>query len=135
MLVVITALPSLEPAALTVGTEFVKAGVTMASFASAVLGGTVITLMTWMENSTDDMAAKLAAAISIAFLLAAGGLHHAVVMSLEMFAALHSHASFGYLDWLRVTGWAALGNLVGGVGLVTVLRVAQMRSELRSQQD
>lgn len=45
-----------------------------------------------------------------------------------MFAAFHAGAPFGYLDWLSVLGWAVLGNVVGGVGLVTLLRFTQVGS-------
>ena len=34
------------------------------------------------------------------------------------------HAPCGYLDWL---GWAVLGNMVGGIGLVTLLRLVRSR--------
>ncbi len=44
-----------------------------------------------------------------------------------MFSALHTgHAPFGYVDWAQTAGWAALGNMVGGLGLVTVLRLFQV---------
>ena len=68
------------------------------------------------------------------FLLAAAPLNHAIVVSLEMFAALRSGAPFGYVDWLGVFAWASLGNLVGGVGLVTVLRLVQVgRAKLEEE--
>ena len=94
--------------------------------ALAVLGGVVITLMTWMERATESVPAKLAAAVSAAFLLVAGTLNHAIVVSLLLFAALHAGAPFGYGHWLAVASLAALGNVVGGVGLVTVLRLVQV---------
>jgi hypothetical protein len=62
-------------------------------------------------------------------MLAAGELNHAIVLSLEMFAALQVGAPFGYLDWLRVVGWAILGNVIGGVGLVTCLRLVQVGAD------
>jgi formate/nitrite transporter FocA (FNT family) len=96
------------------------------AFALAILGGLVITLMTWMERATESVPAKLVAAVSAAFLLVAGTLNHAVVVSLLMFAALHAGAPFGYAHWLAVAGLAAVGNTVGGIGLVTVLRLIQV---------
>jgi formate/nitrite transporter FocA (FNT family) len=75
----------------------------------------------------------LLAAIAAAFLLAAGSLNHAIVVSIEMFAALHAGAPFGYLDWLGILGWACLGNLVGGIGLVTVLRLIQVGGDVVAQ--
>jgi formate/nitrite transporter FocA (FNT family) len=96
------------------------------AFALAVLGGLVITLMTWMERSTESVPGKLAAAMSAAFLLVAGTLNHAIVVSLLSFAALHAGAPFGYAHWLALAGLATVGNIIGGVGLVTVLRLVQV---------
>lgn len=121
-----SAFPQLHATAIKFGTHPIDLGITWAAFADAILAGVVITLMTWMERSTDSVPAKLIAAFAIAFLLVAAPLQHAVVLSAEAFAALHAGAPFGYLDWLGAVGWAALGNTIGGVGLVTVLRLVQV---------
>jgi len=126
MAFVIGGFEKLRPTAVEVATHYTHQGIGWSSFATAVLGGTVITLMTWMQQSTESVPAKLLAAISAAFLLAAGSLNHAIVVSIEMFAALHAGAPFGYLDWLGMLGWACLGNMIGGIGLVTVLRLVQV---------
>jgi len=123
---VVIALPDLHQVAVTTGTATVAGGITAKTFASAVLGGLVITLMTWMERGTQSAPAKLVAAIGAAFLLAAAHLHHAVVISLEAFAALQVGAHFGYASWAGMFGWAVLGNMVGGLLLVTVLRLVQV---------
>jgi formate/nitrite transporter FocA (FNT family) len=96
------------------------------SLANMVIAGTVITLMTWMERSTESVPGKLTAAIVAAFLLAAGSMSHAIVVSVEFFGALHAGASFGYVQWLGWLGWAVLGNMIGGLGLVTMLRMVQV---------
>jgi formate-nitrite transporter family protein len=125
-LIVIVALPETRPVAISLGERFVTSGVSLTSFASAVLGGVIITLMTWMERNTDSTISKIIAAEIAGFLLAAGHLNHAIVASLEMFAALHAGATFGYLTWLKLLGWAVLGNVIGGVLFVTVLRLVQI---------
>lgn len=126
MAVVMAARPSLKATAIRLAVHYTGLGIGREAFAAAVLGGTVITLMTWMERGTDSMPAKIVAAVSAAFLLGAGSLVHAIVVSLVMFAALHAGAPFGYLDWLGMLGWATLGNAVGGLGLVTGLRLLQV---------
>ena len=132
--IVMAALPKLRPTAIEVARVFPEYGIGVRSFSLALLGGVIITLMTWMERSTTSVPAKLAAASAAAFLLAAGALNHAIVVSLEMFAALHAGAPLRYLDWLRVVAWASLGNMVGGIGLVTVLRLVQVvRRKLRER--
>jgi formate-nitrite transporter family protein len=123
---VIAALPQIRPVAVTLGDKFVANGVNLTSFANAVLAGVIITLMTWMQHGTDSVFGKLVAAVAAAYLLAAGHFNHAIVASLEMFAALHAGATFGYLTWLGLLGWAVLGNIIGGVLFVTVLRLVQV---------
>ena len=73
-------------------------------------------------------------AVSTAFLLVAGTLSHTVVASLLLFAALHAGAPFGYADWLEVAGIVTAGNLVGGLGLVTLLRLVQVGPQRIAQE-
>ena len=120
--------PKLRATAVEMADEYARLPVEQA-FPLAVLGGVVITLMTWMERSTESVPAKLVAAAAAAFLLVAGTLNHAIVDSLLMFAALHARAPFGYTDWLAVAGIATLGNMAGGLGLVTMLRLVQVGHE------
>lgn len=133
---VIRGFPSLHATAIEAGAHYVQLGYGLRSMSLAVLGGAVITLMTWMQHGGDSMAAKIIPAITCAFLLAGGQLDHAIVNSLLMFAALHTgHAPFGYLDWAKTAGWAALGNLLGGVGLVTLLRLLQVPHKVKDERD
>ena len=119
--------PQLHATAVEAGNHYVQLGIGMRSMALAVIGGAVITLMTWMQHSTESTAVKVIPAITGAFLLAGGQLNHAIVNSLLMFSALHTgHAPFGYVQWAQTASWAALGNMVGGIGLVTVLRLFQV---------
>lgn len=126
MAVVMAAVPKLRATAVEVAGHYTEPGLGRQAFAAAVLGGAVITLMTWMQQGTDSMPAKLLAGVAAAFLLGAASLYHAIVVSLVMFAGLQAGAPYGYLDWVGVLGWATLGNLVGGIGLVTVLRLVQV---------
>jgi formate/nitrite transporter FocA (FNT family) len=86
----------------------------------------VITLMTWMQHTTSSSGLRLVPAVTAGFLLAGAQLNHAIVNSLLMFSALHTgRAPFGYLEWAQTAGLAAAGNIVGGVVLVTLLRLFQ----------
>jgi formate/nitrite transporter FocA (FNT family) len=123
---VILGVPGLRHTAVAVGSQYPSWGIGMHAFAAGILGGTVMTLLTWMERSTQSVPARLVAAFAIAFVLAAPPLNHAVVSSLEMFAALHAGAPFSYLDWAGAAAWAALANMIGGVLLVTMLRLVQI---------
>ena len=124
MWIAMTAYPTLLPTARRAAAYFIDAGITSRSFCMAVLAGAAITLMTRMHNGTDSTPAKLVASIATAFVLAGLRLSHSILESLLIFAALHSpDAGFGYLDWLGWFGWTVLGNIAGGIGLVTLLRL------------
>ena len=126
MWIVVVSLPQLKPTAIETAQHYIDLGINGHAFTLAVLGGTVITLMTWMERGATDMFGKVVAAIVAGFLLAAGELNHVIVVSLEIFAALHAGAPFGYADWAATAAWAALGNTIGGITFVTITRLIQV---------
>lgn len=131
MAIIVLAIPRISESDVLLETayHFVEMGIGWEMFASSVLAGAAITLMTWMEQGASSVGAKIVAVSSIAFVLAGTPLLHTVVSSLEMFGALQRSAAFGYVDWASVFGVAVVGNIVGGVGLVTVLRLVQARAE------
>lgn len=135
MWLVMRGYPQFADTAIKAGGYYVDLGLGLQAFSLAVLGGAVITLMTWMQHSTaSSVGVKVIPAIGAAFLLAGGQLNHIIVNSLLMFAALHTgEAPFGYAAWAVTAGWAGLGNLIGGVGLVTVLRVVQVPNAVQSK--
>lgn len=125
---IMRAFPELFSVATESGKHFVDLGINLRSFCLAILGGSTITLMTRMQHGSESVLAAIVAAIAAGFLLAGLQLNHSILDSLLIFAGLHTgHAPYGYLDWLRWLGWAVLGNMVGGMGLVTLLRLIRSR--------
>lgn len=129
MAVIVLGVPAVRDAAIEVGTDVVERGIGWGPFAGAVLAGLVITLMTWMEAGTDSEGAKVVAAVAAAFVVGSGEVNHAIVGSLEIFGAILAGGDVGYVDWLRVESLATVGNMVGGIGLVTALRLVQVGKE------
>lgn len=132
---IVTALPDLQETAITSGVTYAEAGLSLRTFCLAVLAGGAITMLTRMQTGTDDMVAKILAAVGVAFVIIGGGLFHSVLDSVLVFTALHGGAPFGYLDWLRWVSWCLLGNLLGGLGLTTVLRLVRSQERLRRWRD
>ena len=133
---VLMGFPQFAQTAVEAGSYYVELGLGQRAFALAVVGGAVITLMTWMQHSTESSGLKLVPAVTGAFLLAGAQLNHAVVNSLLMFSALHTgRAPFGYADWAATAGLAAVGNLVGGLLLVTLLRLFQVPHIVRFERE
>lgn len=132
MWLVMRAFPELHGAAIESGTHFIDLGITLRSFALALLAGAAMTLMTWMQLGADSEFGRITAAVAIGFLIVSTQLFHSVLDALLIFAALQTgQAPFGYLDWLTQFSWAAFGNIVGGIGLVTALRLVQIHRRVQ----
>jgi formate/nitrite transporter FocA (FNT family) len=128
---VAVALPDLHATAGALSREFTDRPLDLRTFVLAVLAGAAITLLTRMQNGTDDDVAKVVAAVAIAFVIVGSGLLHSVLDTLIVFVAIHAGepgASLGV--WLPWFGWVLLGNLVGGLVLTTLLRVVRSRERL-----
>jgi formate/nitrite transporter FocA (FNT family) len=123
---VMVGLPELAPTAIETARAYPELGIGVEAFSLGVVGGAIITVMTWMQAGSDTEFGKLLAAVTTAFLLASAPLNHVIVVSVEMFAALHAGAPFGYAAWVATAAWAAVANLVGGLLLVTVFRLVQV---------
>ncbi len=135
MFIVVTALPDLDETVIEVGTHYAELGANGRSFALAVLAGAVITLMTRMQHATDNLGVQIVPAILFGSVLAGGELFHCVLDALFMMGALFAGADLSIASIAGAVGWALLGNLVGGVGLVTglrLLRVPRRVEETRS---
>jgi formate/nitrite transporter FocA (FNT family) len=131
---VMKAYPGLHAQAVESATHFALAPLSVESVSLALLGGAVITLMTRWQHGTDSPVAKIAAAVAGAFLLAGLQMFHSVLDSLLIFAALHTgNAPFGYLQWLGWFAYTATGNVLGGLLLVTLLRLVRSKDRIRNE--
>ncbi|CAJ1503601.1 formate/nitrite transporter family protein [[Mycobacterium] burgundiense] len=134
MWLIMTAYPKLHAQTVESATHFVTAPLSAETIALALLGGMVITLMTRMQHGTDSVPGKIAAAVAGAFLLAGLQMFHSILDSLLIFGALFTgDAPFGYLDWLSWFGYTLVGNICGGLILVTLLRLLRSKNRLQEE--
>jgi formate/nitrite transporter FocA (FNT family) len=130
-LIAMQAYPQLHATAIESGTFFINLGITVRSLCLAILAGATITLMTRMVNGSASMPARLAAVIASGFILAGLKMSHSILESLLIFASLHAGAtSFTYADWAGWFAWTVFGNVLGGIGLVTLLRLVRSKGML-----
>ena len=103
----------------------------VAALLSAIVAGTIMTLFTWMSTAVELDIGRIGIALIIGFILAAPSLNHAIVSFGEMtFALLAGTAKTAeWLDLAQNFPVAVLGNLIGGLGFVTLARVLQVRGE------
>lgn len=136
MWLVMTGFPKLHAQTIESARHFVDSPLSAQSVALGLLGGMIITLMTRMQHGTDSVPAKIAAAVAGAFLLAGLQLFHSILDSLLIFGALITgRAPFGYLDWLAWFGYTAPANVVGGLILVTLLRLIRSKDRIKEERD
>ena len=103
----------------------------LSAFLSAILAGAVMTLFTWLTHAVELDVSRILIAMLVGFLLAAPSLNHAVVsvgeMAFGLFAGTPDKATWADLG--QNFPVAVLGNLIGGLGFVTITRVLQVRGE------
>ncbi len=134
MWLIMIGFPQLREQAVESAVHYATAPLSAQTVTLALLGGMAITLMTRMQHGTDSMFGKIAAAVAGAFLLAGLQMFHSILDSLLIFGALSTgEAPFGYVDWVSWFGYTIVGNVVGGLLLVTLLRL--LRSKDRLQQE
>jgi formate/nitrite transporter FocA (FNT family) len=97
-------------------------------FVSAVLAGMTMTSLTWLLLSLRHAVGRVLAIFAVGYLLFAANLSHSIVGAAVIFAGFQA-AGFGPLDVLRWVLVATVGNLVGGLLLVTLLRYGQVREQ------
>lgn len=125
-------LPEGAPAALSKTAEEIAGRGAWAGFGSAIVGGGLVALLSFMLEAVNSVGSRIAMAYLVGFLLAAGPFDHVVVTVLHLFLGILFGApiSFGTLG--VVMAIATAGNLVGGIGLVTLSHVAQAKGARES---
>ena len=135
MALIMTAFPQWSETTTTAANHFLDAGFNWETVCLAVLGGSTITLMTRMQHGTDSVTGKIAAAIVGAFLLAGMQLFHSILDSLLIFGAIHAGADVNYIEWLGWFSYVVVFNVLGGILLVTALRLVSASKLVKERRD
>lgn len=113
--------------------QLVEQGVTAASgsadhfFWSAVIGGWLIALVAWTVTASHWTIGQLAMIYLLTFIVGIGHFGHCIASSCEILTAVSSGSVplHSYLWWLLLT---TLGNICGGVVIVSLLNYGQVRA-------
>ena len=130
MWLVVLAFPGLRATLIESGTHYADASLSAETASLALLAGAVITLMTRMQHGAESVPGKIVAAFAGAYLLVGLQLFHSILDSLLIFGAIHAGADVSYLDWLKWFGYTVVLNVVGGVVLITALRLVRSKELL-----
>jgi formate/nitrite transporter FocA (FNT family) len=106
----------------------IHANGTTTLFLSAIFAGALITAMTWFVEGHDSVGIRLTVAWATGAFLALAHLNHVIVVTIELIFGIRFGAR---VPWSFVVGnffLAAAGNVIGGVGLVTLNRFTQAKA-------
>lgn len=91
--------------------------------ALAVLAGSTITLVTRMQQGTEDDVASMVMALISGMLVVGMGMLHGALNSIIIFAAIHAGAEITYGQWFVWFLWVIPANMLGGVLIMTLPRL------------
>jgi formate-nitrite transporter family protein len=111
--------------------ETVYANGWLALFLSAVFAGALITAMTWFVEGQASAGIRVTVSWIAGAILALGAFNHAIVVSIELFLGIRFGADVPWRFLFENLLVATAGNMVGGIGLVTLNRFTQAKSGSR----
>ena len=95
------------------------------AFCSAIIGGALITAMTWMVEGVGTVGGRIIIAWIAGTLLALASLNHVIVVTLELIFGMRLGTTISFEDTAVNFAIAAAGNMVGGLLFVTLTRTSQ----------
>ena len=128
LLTVHSVLPYGSGAALVHASERIHANGVLALFVSAVFAGALITAMTWFVEGQESVLVRIVVAWIVGAIIVLGQFDHVIVDTIELIFGYRFGARF---DWAFIVGnfaLAAAGNMLGGMGLITLNRFTQGRA-------
>jgi formate/nitrite transporter FocA (FNT family) len=93
-------------------------------FWSGVMGGWIIATAAWLVSGSHSITGSVMIIWILTFIVGLGNFAHCIATSGEIFIAILT----GHAPWIAYPRWflpAVLGNICGGVGMVTLLEYGQ----------
>jgi formate/nitrite transporter FocA (FNT family) len=94
---------------------------------SAIIAGWLMGLLSWLVASSQETISRVFMIILVTATIGIGGLHHSIVGSIEVFTGLLIDPTISITDYLSFEIISVLGNALGGVFFVGVLKYGQRR--------
>lgn len=96
---------------------------------SGIGAGWLMGTLSWLVASSQETMSRIAIIFLVTFLIGIGGLHHSILGSIEVFSGLISgHNDISLADYLSFQLWATLGNAVGGIVFVAIIKFSHTKS-------
>jgi formate/nitrite transporter FocA (FNT family) len=99
-----------------------------ATLISSVMAGWLMGMLSWLLSSAQDTFSRVVMIYLVTFLISIAGLHHCIVGSIEVFMAFFAHANnITWTQFLKFQVLSTLGNIIGGVFLVAMVKFAHSK--------
>ena len=121
------ALPGDSAAALVRMAEEITAKAWPATLARAVLAGGLVTLLSYMMSAVNSVVARILVAYMVGVFLALGPFDHVVVSALHVLFGVWLSDAVAYSGLVANIALATVGNVVGGLLLITLTHTAQVK--------
>lgn len=108
----------------TFAEEFVRRPPTT-EFAAAIVGGALVVLLSFLLEAVNSVGSRIAMSYIVGVLLTLGPFDHVIVTMLHVVFGMLFGAPIGLVELATTTGLVTAGNLVGGLGLVTLTHITQ----------
>lgn len=95
---------------------------------SGILAGWLMGLLSWLVTASQDTVGRILLVILVTSIIGVGGLHHSIVGSIEVFCGLITSSEIVFSEYLNFQWWTTLGNIIGGVVFVGVLKYSNINS-------
>ncbi|HEV7346333.1 MAG TPA: formate/nitrite transporter family protein [Devosia sp.] len=120
-------LPTAAQDALTGFAEEIARRDGMAHLFKGIAGGALVTLLSFLLAASTSQGSRIALAFMTGFLLELGPFDHVVVTGLHLVVGMLMGADVGSLAFAQSLMLVTAGNLIGGLGLVTMTHIAQAK--------
>lgn len=135
LVVVLSVEGALPPSAVEVLTrtgEEIVGRESSAEFVKAITGGALVALLSFMLAAVNSVGSRITMAYFVGVLLTLGPFDHVIVTILHVLFGVLLGANIGFGTLAETTAVVTAGNLVGGLGLVTLSHVAQVKGARES---
>ncbi len=99
-----------------------------ATLISSIMAGWLMGMLSWLLSSAQDTFSRVVMIFLVTFLISIAGLHHCIVGSIEVFMAFFVEADhISWVEFLKFQTLATIGNIIGGVFLVALVKYAHSK--------
>lgn len=89
---------------------------------SGILAGWLMGILSWLVSASRDTISQVVVVWLITFAIGISGLHHSILGTVEVLAAVFSSQGVSMGDYFHFIVWATLGNAIGGAVFVGAVK-------------